>query len=312
MGRSPIPTSASDDPAVSTVSPIDQNDNETGGPAGDNDAAIRFMPTVSGTYFLEAAASGDASTGTYTLTTSVADDQLPSAVMLSNAHVPENKPAGTVIGTLTAQDPDPGDTQSLSLVDNPGGHFAVHGGQLTVAVPLDFETAGSYQVTVRATDAYGKFLDQSFAIAVDNVSPEIVNGTPGNDRLVGGSDRDFIAGGHGKDRMTGHGAPDRFIFKALADSTPDARLDVITDFDQGSGHYVHAEGDRIDLIGLEARYHAHFWFTAQAITHSGPKNHVGFDSAHGLLQLDLDGNGKVDFEVALANLHQLVRADLLL
>ena len=177
--------------------------------------------------------------------------------------------------------------------------------------PSYYETTPSYPVTIRATDVYGKFLDQNFAIAVDNVSFEIINGTPGNDRLVGGTDRDFITGFRGKDRMTGHGAADRFVFKAMVDSRPGPQHDVITDFDRGSGQYVHAEGDRIDLTRLEAAYHAHFGFVAQAITHAGPRNHVGFDSAHGLLQLDLNGDGKVDFEVAL-NLYHFVRGDLLL
>src|SRR5262249_43033381 len=60
-------------------------------------------------------------------------DQPPSNISLSGNSVKENSPAGTVIGTLTASDPDAGDSSTFALVDNAGGRFAISGNKLVVA-----------------------------------------------------------------------------------------------------------------------------------------------------------------------------------
>ena len=130
------------------ASPLVENDNGSNGPTSDDkDATIDFTPSVSGTYFLAAAANGGVATGTYTLVTRV-DDGPPDRIDAVERRMSKrtSRP-GTAIGTLIAHDPDSGDTLSLSLVGNPGGHFAIAGDQLIVVVPLDFETAASYPVT---------------------------------------------------------------------------------------------------------------------------------------------------------------------
>ncbi len=67
--------------------------------------------------------------------------------------VPESAVAGTPVGTVQAQDPD-GDSIAYEIVGgNAAGKFAINAtsGQLTVAGGLDFETADSYDLVVRAT-----------------------------------------------------------------------------------------------------------------------------------------------------------------
>lgn len=79
----------------------------------------------------------------------------PSAITLTPNSVPENSPAGTLVGTLTATDANPGDTHTFTLLDSAGGRFALAGSTITAtgAPLLDFETATSHALSVRATDS---------------------------------------------------------------------------------------------------------------------------------------------------------------
>ena len=98
----------------------------------------------------------------------------PDGVGLSANTVDENASAGTFIGTLTASDPDAGDTHSFSIVTQSSGsgwnNFTIVGNQLQVAngACIDYETNQFFQLTVRATDQDGAFFDQSFTIQVGN------------------------------------------------------------------------------------------------------------------------------------------------
>jgi hypothetical protein len=80
----------------------------------------------------------------------------PTGVSLSPASVAENKPVGTVVGALSASDPDPGDTHSFALVPGAGstdnGSFQIVGSTLRTAAVFDYETPHTYSVRIRATD----------------------------------------------------------------------------------------------------------------------------------------------------------------
>ena len=97
-------------------------------------------------------------------------NQAPTDIALSGNTVAENSAAGTVVGALSALDPDAGDTATFTLVNNASGRFAISGGNLVVAGPLDHEAAASHQVTVRVTDSVGNTYDETFTIAVGNVN----------------------------------------------------------------------------------------------------------------------------------------------
>ena len=47
-------------------------------------------------------------------------NRAPTGIALSSASVAENQPSGTTVGTLSAGDPDPGDTHSFALVPGAG------------------------------------------------------------------------------------------------------------------------------------------------------------------------------------------------
>jgi hypothetical protein len=98
-------------------------------------------------------------------------NRAPTSIALSNDAIAENSAAGTVVGTLSATDPDAGDTETFSIVDA-SGTFAIAGNTIVIAAGkvLDFETKNSYSVDVTATDAGGLTKTQTFTINVGDVN----------------------------------------------------------------------------------------------------------------------------------------------
>ncbi len=87
--------------------------------------------------------------------------------------VNENSPVGTLVGiTANATEPDLGQTVTYSLTDNAGGRFAINPttGVVTVAGPLDYETATSHSITVRATSSDTSTSSSVFVINVLDVA----------------------------------------------------------------------------------------------------------------------------------------------
>ena len=92
--------------------------------------------------------------------------------------VAENASVGSLTSiTATAIDPDAGDSVSYSLTNSAGGRFAINSttGVVTVAGILDYETAVSHSIGVRATSSDSSFSDATFLIAVTNVNDAIVS-----------------------------------------------------------------------------------------------------------------------------------------
>lgn len=100
--------------------------------------------------------------------------ETPTNILLAGDTVPENSSAGTVVGTVTTQDPDTNDFHTYSLINDAGGRFTIdpHTGQITVAdgALLDHEETASYSITVRSTDSGGLMLDRTFTITIANVN----------------------------------------------------------------------------------------------------------------------------------------------
>lgn len=99
-------------------------------------------------------------------------NEAPFGLAIDDSHVAENAPAGTLVGTVGADDPDPEDVLSYSLVDDAGGLFAIDSatGELTTTAPLDHEAEASYDLVVRATDPDGLSTERTVTISVDNVN----------------------------------------------------------------------------------------------------------------------------------------------
>lgn len=98
-------------------------------------------------------------------------NEAPFNLEIDDDEIDENAPAGTLVGTLSADDPD-GDTLAYTLVDNAGGRFALDSGTgaLTSTQPFDHEAQASYTIVVRATDPEGEFVERTIEIAVADVN----------------------------------------------------------------------------------------------------------------------------------------------
>lgn len=94
----------------------------------------------------------------------------PTDISLSNNIVLEQKPAGTLVGTLSTTDADlPSDTSTYTIVGGTGvGFFNIPAGtnQLKTSQPLVYADSpgGVYTVIVRTQDSDGLFFEKTFTI----------------------------------------------------------------------------------------------------------------------------------------------------
>jgi hypothetical protein len=112
----------------------------------------------------------------------------PTDIVLVPSSIPENKPAGTVIGTLTAADPDPADSHTFTLVAGDGSadnaKVSIDGSSIESAASYDFESDDQLAIRVRATDEAGESLERAFTVTVTdaNDAPVAVDDDfPGNE-----------------------------------------------------------------------------------------------------------------------------------
>jgi VCBS repeat-containing protein len=100
--------------------------------------------------------------------------EITSVQVGSVTSIAENSSSGTVVGLVTAVDPDRTGTVTYSLTDTAGGRFAINSstGQITVAsgAVLDFETNSSHKVVVQATDQGSLSYSETMTINVSNVN----------------------------------------------------------------------------------------------------------------------------------------------
>lgn len=97
--------------------------------------------------------------------------------------VDENAVAGASVGTVSASDPDVGDTLTYSITaGNAGGEFAINAstGEITTTTSLDYETVNQYALTVEVSD--GELSDSAtITVNVTNVNEApVANGASGS------------------------------------------------------------------------------------------------------------------------------------
>ena len=89
--------------------------------------------------------------------------------------IAENAATSTAVGTVSATDPDAGDTVTYSITPvNGDGKFAIGDstGEITVAGALDHETVPSYKLTVGASDGRGGTATATVEIGVTDVAED--------------------------------------------------------------------------------------------------------------------------------------------
>ncbi len=197
LSASTLAENAGANAVIGTLSAVDPDSGDTftfSLPAGLNN---NNLFNISGTS-LRATSSFDFEAGsTYTITARVTDaggltfdkqftititnvNETPTNINLSASTLTENAGANAVIGTLSAVDPDSGDTFTFSLPAglNNNNLFNISGTSLRATSSFDFEAGSTYTITARVTDAGGLTFDKQFTITITNV-----NETPTNINL---------------------------------------------------------------------------------------------------------------------------------
>ncbi len=105
---------------------------------------------------------------TVTLTVNAVNDA-PANLVIDSDRVNEGAPAGTIVGTASANDVD-GDPIIWSLSGADAGLFQIDGSGVitTTGTTANFESRPSYSLTVRAADAGGLFTEQALAVVVND------------------------------------------------------------------------------------------------------------------------------------------------
>lgn len=101
-------------------------------------------------------------------------NEAPTEITLSPNAIPENSPANSLIGSLSTDDPDQGDTHTYELVtgagDTDNAAFTLTDDQLYLQTSPDYETQSSYSLRVRSTDADGLSTEKVLTVQIDNAN----------------------------------------------------------------------------------------------------------------------------------------------
>lgn len=145
-------------------------------------------------------------------------------------------------------------------------------------------------------------------------SGDIIFGLEGSDHLDGLAGDDVLVGGLGKDFLTGGVGADTFDFDLTTETSKGALRDVITGFE----HLV----DHIDLFDIDAKSGAgnqafkfigkHAFGHHKGELHYKVINPSGTANDKTIVEGDINGDGKADFQIELAGLMKLTKGDFLL
>ncbi len=107
---------------------------------------------------------------TFTITVTNVNES-PTDIALSSTTIAENAGVNAIVGSLSASDPDFGESFAFSLpsgLDN-NDLFNISGTNLRANASFDFEAGSNYTITVRVTDLGGLTYDEQFPIVITNV-----------------------------------------------------------------------------------------------------------------------------------------------
>lgn len=216
----------------------------------------------------------------------------PEALALDHTVVKENAAAHTLVGTLSAVDPE-GDAFTWAVTGDAAEYFVVEDGKLYTTAPLDHEEAGAHKVTVTATDTYGNVATETFRVTVQDVresiegtkGDDVVRGTSGGDLLKGLAGDDLLLGRKGSDVLLGGSGDDTFRFNTQIGTD----VDTIKAF--SVGHDV-VELDRDIFKALGKNISDDEFVVGKAA--KTEDQHLIYNSKTGELFYDADGSGDKD------------------
>lgn len=174
--------------------------------SGVNSGVIR--ETVSGTWryvrFTVTGADGWPNSTELGIFGTQAPNRFPTGIILSAATVTEETPAGTLVGILSATDPDANERFTFALVEGPGSVdnalFRISGDRLVTDAVLGFDGPRQRSVRVRVTDRGGLDFERAFVVAVESAGEIVIEVPAGEvwqeDRTLAG-DRGLVKRGPG-------------------------------------------------------------------------------------------------------------------
>ncbi len=159
-----------------------------------------------------------------------------------------------------------------------------------------------------ATGGAGTDLLTSIENVVGSNFNDVLTGDSGNNTLTGGAGNDVLTGGLGADTLYGGTGADHFVFNSIADS-PGGGADKIMDFS-------HAEGDVIDLSGIDAitggADDAFTLISGGFTHHAGELIVVSAGLNTYSVRGDVNGDGVADFFITVHSTTALVAGDFIL
>jgi len=178
------------------------------------DSALFDFDAGQQAFNISISATGNAPVDPTSITTpfmiNVIDNVAPSDITLSKTSILEHSGAGTVVGTLSATDPNLADNLSFTLLDDADGRFDIIDGKLVVqdGSKLDYVSAASHQIRIQVTDSDNNTYVETMTITIADAL-ELRNGTSRNDTIYGGAGGEVIYGRNGNDRIYGRGGNDQ-------------------------------------------------------------------------------------------------------
>jgi hypothetical protein len=129
-----------------------------------------------------------------------------------------------------------------------------------------------------------------------NDGANTLSGLAGVDTITGGDGNDIIIGGLGGDLLRGGADADTFV--VLQESVGNAALETDTVYDYSAG-----DGDRIDLSAIDAdstqQGNQAFTLAESGFTRTAGEMTLTFASGQTTLKLDVNGDGKADYQMKI-------------
>ncbi len=136
-------------------------------------AELDFETTTD--YSLTIEVSDGVNTVTETVTVTVTDVNEPPETTPVSATLAENDPAGAIVGTVVADDPEGAKVEFAITAGNAAGLFSIDAsGEVTTVGALDHETAGSHSLTIEVTDGLHTVTETATVIVSDVNEPPVV------------------------------------------------------------------------------------------------------------------------------------------
>ena len=92
----------------------------------------------------------------------------PNMLEISMMRFIENDPVGTLLGNVTAVDPDDNYPLSFSLIGNSDLFHITSDGNLSLLQELDYEISPSYSIGIQVSDSLGASTTQYFSLSLQN------------------------------------------------------------------------------------------------------------------------------------------------